>query len=195
MPSLKSSKLHKIILIGASTGGPGHIKKILSSLAGELEASIIIAQHMGKEFIPSFTQQLNSNCRYKVAEVKQDMPLSPSTIYICNLKTAIEISNNRLFFSLNKTQPSGYNPDINHLLSSVAKIADNIKVLGVILTGIGNDGASGCKQVFTQGGQCIAESESSTIVNGMPLQAKKLNENIEVLSLEKIIKRINSWGV
>ncbi len=195
MPSLKSSKPHKIILIGASTGGPGHIKKILSSLAGELEASIVIAQHMGREFIPSFTQQLNSNCGYKVAEVKQDLHLSPATIYICNLKTAIEFNKNRLSFSLKKTPQNGYNPDINHLLSSVAKIADQVEILGVILTGIGNDGATGCKQLSAQGGQCIAESELTAIVNGMPLQAKKLNKNIEVLSLENIIKRINSWGV
>jgi len=191
---LKYLEPHKIVLIGASTGGPGHIKKILSSLTKSAKSTIVVAQHMGEEFIPSFIQQLNSSCLIKVEEVSNNKLLSASKVYVCTGKTSIESGSKGLYFKQVKIKLNHYNPDINCLFTSGAKITSKVQVLGIILTGIGNDGAIGCKLLSEKGGECVAESESTAIVNGMPLQAKKINQDIQILSINKIISLINTWS-
>ncbi len=195
MPSWKHSKHPKIVLIGASTGGPGHIKKILSSLVRNSKATIIIAQHMGAEFIPSFIRQLNSNCFFEVEEASNNKLLSAATVYVCSSQTSVEMGLNGLSFKQQPLRPNHYNPDINYLFSSVSKISDKVRMLGVILTGIGNDGALGCKLLSEKGARCVAECESTAIVNGMPLQAKKITTDLDILPLEKIINLINTWAI
>ncbi len=194
MPSLKPSEPHKVILIGASTGGPGHINKILTSLVPEFRATLIIAQHMGDEYIPSFTKQLNSICDYEVSAVVSQDILLPSHVYVSSLLTSISTSTKGLRFLQKKQTKSGYNPDIDYLYSSAAGIARQVSILGIILTGIGNDGVNGCKLLSEGGGECIAESETSAIVDGMPMQARNMVPNIGILSLTQIIKKINQFG-
>ncbi len=194
MPNLKPLEPNKIILIGASTGGPGHIKKILTALKPEFNATIIIAQHMGNEYIPSFVKQLNSICCHNVNSVVSDNLLLASQVYVSSLLTSIKISSKGLSCLQKKPIASGYNPDIDYLFTSAAKISDQISVLGIILTGIGSDGVNGCRLIAENGGECIAESETSAIVDGMPMQARKTVPNIKILSLNEIINEINLFG-
>lgn len=195
MPNLKPLEHHKIILIGASTGGPGHINKILTSLKPEFQATLIIAQHMADEYIPSFTKQLNSICDYQVSSVVSQAIILPSHIYVSSLLTSININSNGLTFLQKKQTKSGYNPDIDYLYTSSARVAEQVSVLGIILTGIGSDGVNGCKLLSEGGGECIAESKTSAIVDGMPMQARKIVPNIKILSLNEIINKINQFGV
>lgn len=194
MPNLKPLEPDKIILIGASTGGPGHINKILTSLKPEFNAAIIIAQHMGNDYIPSFVKQLNSICCHKVSPVVSQSALLSSHIYVSSLLTSIKINSKGLTFLQKNCTESGYNPDIDYLYTSAAKIAHQISILGIILTGIGSDGAHGCKLLSEKGGECIAESETSAIVDGMPMQARKIVPNIKILPLNEIIIKINQFG-
>ena len=99
-----------------------------------------------------------------------------------------------LTFLQKKQTESGYNPDIDYLYASAASIAGQISILGIILTGIGSDGVNGCKLLSEGGGECIAESEETAIVDGMPMQARKLVPNIKILSLNEIINKINQFG-
>ena len=200
MLNLKHLEPDKIILIGASTGGPGHINKILAALKPEFNATIIIAQHMGNDYIPSFIKQLNSVCYHDVSPVVSQKVLLPSHIYVCSLLTSINIHSEGLTFLQNNYTESdynydvNYNPDIDYLYRSAAKIARQVSFLGIILTGIGSDGANGCKSLSEMGGECIAESETSAIVDGMPRQARKIVPNIEILPLNEIIIKINQFG-
>ncbi|MCW8928608.1 MAG: CheB methylesterase domain-containing protein [Gammaproteobacteria bacterium] len=194
MPSLKHLEPKKIILIGASTGGPGHIKKILSDLQPEFKATIIIAQHMGNEYIPSFSKQLNSICQQEVSPAISENIILPSHIYVSSLLTSINSDSKRLSFLIQNRKESGYNPDIDYLFTSAAQIAHKVSFLGIILTGIGDDGATGCKLLSEKGGECIAENETSAIVYGMPRQTKKINPNTKTMSLDEIIKKINLFG-
>jgi len=191
---LKLLEPHKIILIGASTGGPGHINKILTSLKPEFRATLIIAQHMGDEYIPSFTKQLNSICNYEVSSVVSQAVILPSHIYVSSLLTSINIGSKGLTFLQKKQIESGYNPNIDYLYTSAASVAEQVSILGIILTGIGSDGVKGCKLLSEGGGTCIAESEISAIVDGMPMQARKVVPNIKILSLTEIINKINQFG-
>jgi two-component system, chemotaxis family, protein-glutamate methylesterase/glutaminase len=194
MPNLKRLEPDKIIIIGASTGGPGHIQKILAALKPDFSASIVIAQHMGNEYIPSFVKQLNSICRHEVIDVSSEQVLLASHIYVGSLLTSIKIDSRGLSFSQKVPTASGYNPDINYLFASAAKITHQVTVLGIILTGIGNDGVNGCRLLFEKGAECIAESESSAIVDGMPMQARNTIKGIKVLSLNQVINKINLFG-
>jgi len=194
MHNLKHLKQAKIILIGASTGGPGHIQKILSSLSSDFSATIVIAQHMGNEYISSFVKQLNSACKLRVSYAQHQEKLLPSHIYVVSSLTQIDFLKNHLAFNKQDSLHSQYNPDINGLFSSAAKLTNNTSLLGIILTGIGDDGARGCKLLSEAGAECIAESETTAIVYGMPMQAQKISKNIKVMTLEQIIQRINNFG-
>ncbi len=194
MLSLKLLEPDKLILIGASTGGPGHIQKIIKSLPPVFSASIIIAQHMGDEFIPSFVNQLQHNTSLNVQAVTDKQRLEPGYIYICSLITRLVLISNRLSFQQLQGDSGRYNPDIDQLFESVSLLASNYDVMGVILTGVGNDGARGCKLLSDAGGKCITESESSAVVYGMPLQAKLIVDDIKVQHLQKVIQSIISFG-
>lgn len=194
MPNLKPLEPDKIILIGASTGGPGHINKILASLKPEFNAAIIIAQHMGNDYIPSFVKQLDSICCHKVSPVVSQSALLSSHVYVSSLLTSIKIDSQGLTFLQKNCIEKGYNPDINYLYSSAANIAHQISILGIILTGIGSDGANGCKLLSEKGGECISESGTSAIVDGMPMQARKIVPDIKILPLNEIIIKINQFG-
>ena len=89
---------------------------------------------------------------------------------------------------------SHYNPSVDHLFHSAVKLCKEYDVLAILLTGIGHDGASGLSELQNARAQCIAESEESAIVYGMPKRAVELNNNIKVMHLDDIIKYIKRFG-
>lgn len=193
MPYSKNSELDKLILIGASTGGPGHIQKILSALPTDFSTSIIIAQHIENQFVPSLVRQLDSICNLNVQQVKNHLILQHSQVYICNLVTHLSFSRQQFSFQQHELRAGQYNPDINQLFSSIARNINQCKIMAMILTGIGDDGVDGMKKLSAQGVRCIAESSQSAIVDGMPHQARTQIDNIEVLDLASIIEQIKRF--
>ncbi len=189
MPNLKSLK-PKLILIGASTGGPGQIIKILQSLKADFDATVIIAQHMGEEYLPSFAKNLNEKCLLNVCMVEDGMQLEVAQVYVCSgICTLME----DLVFSKQLTQADHFNPDINTIFESVVKLSDRFEVMSIILTGIGEDGAKGTFLLFHSGARCLAESEESAIVFGMPKRAIELCEDIEMKNIDEIIKNVQNF--
>lgn len=184
----------KIVLIGASTGGPGHLKKILSAISPTYNAAIVIAQHMNATFIPSFISQFQNELHLPVHAVDKRMNLKASNVYICS-------QNCRLFkgdFSPNMEPivegETPYNPSIDSLFSSSVACVKDAEILAVLLTGIGHDGANGLSELQKNGATCIAESEKSAIVYGMPKRAMEINPNIVSLALEDIVQTIKKFG-
>lgn len=194
MPSLKHSKPDRLILIGCSTGGPGHLHKIVKSLTHDFSATLIIAQHITNKFIPSFISQLNKESKIEVLRGNDKIPILRGKIYVCSNVSRLKNVNSHLILEQTTNIAKGYNPDINILFSSAAKLADCYHMLGIIMTGIGDDGAQGIKELAQKGASCIAESESSAIVYGMPLQAKLRVKDINQKHLDDIITSINRFG-
>jgi two-component system chemotaxis response regulator CheB len=189
MPNLKSLK-PKLILIGASTGGPGHIQKILENLESDFDSTIIIAQHMGEEYLPSFAKNLNKKCLIDVCMVEEGMRLEPSKVYVCSgLCTLAQ----NLEFSKKTTQEHHFNPDINTLFESVVEVLNRFEVMSVILTGIGEDGAKGSLVLFESGAKCLAESAQSAIVFGMPKRTIELCKDIEIKSIDEIVEDVQDF--
>lgn len=184
----------KIILIGASTGGPGHLKKILSALPDQFNMSIIIAQHMGSAFIPSFVNQFQSELKASVTIVDRRLAMSPSHIYICGNNSRFIKSDFSLIVEPFLVTPTPYTPSVDMLFTSAVEFCRDYDILAILLTGIGQDGGNGLSELQKKGAQCIAENEQSAIVYGMPKYALEINPNIASMHLDDIIKAIIKFG-
>jgi two-component system chemotaxis response regulator CheB len=190
---LKNIIPRKIVLIGASTGGPGQIEKILGALEKLEDTSIIIAQHMSEGFMPSFTKRLQENYKNNIALVCNNLLLESGNIYICCGQTMLSKNSNGFMFSQQKSAEHAFNPDINTIFKSLLAFTKDTEILSVILTGIGSDGVEACKMLSENGCVCITESENSAIVDGMPCRARKEVQNIKVQDISDIVKSIKEF--
>lgn len=191
--NLKHSVLKKIILIGASTGGPGQIEKIIKSLPEFEHTTLIIAQHMAAGFIPSFAKRLQDYTRHSISIIQDNNALESSQIYLCCGNTAIYQKNKQLFFSQHTSPQYSYNPDINTLFNSFASFTKELEIMAVILTGIGDDGVNGCKNLAVAGATVLTESASSAIVDGMPSRARNEVKNIKVYEMQEIVNQVREF--
>jgi len=184
----------KLILIGASTGGPGHLKKIFSGLKSSFSTPVVIAQHMNSVFITSFVKQFDEELPFDFFLADSRHDVGSCTIHIC--ATHCELNKRERCLKLESVSgvDSHYNPSIDHLFYSAVKLCKEYDILAILLTGIGQDGASGLSELKNHGATCIAESKESAVVFGMPKKAAELNSNIKVMSLDKIIEYIKRFG-
>ena len=158
-----------------------------------VDTSIIIAQHMVKGFIPSFTSRLKEHTTNRVSLAINKGNFEVGQIYLCNGFTEIKKSKYELYFSNKPANDNSFNPDINTIFNSCIPLLKEVEILSVILTGIGNDGVKSCRELNLNGARCITESEHSAIVDGMPSRARKEVPNIEVSDISGIINRINGF--
>lgn len=123
------------------------------------------------------------------------MKLSPSTIYVCSGECRLSVREGEIHLTSHENNENLYNPDIDTLFLSAAALPEAIKCMGVILTGIGDDGAMGAEALHRAGGYCLFESEESAIVYGMPRSAAERVPEAFVGALEAIIEKINVFGM
>lgn len=186
--------INRAIFIGASTGGPPAIQKILSLIPPDISAPIIIAQHMPKAFTAAFATRLNTVCSIRVKEVSEGEILQNSVVYICPGDHQTRVNKNfdgKHCFSVvsNADEQDRFAPCINTLLFSAAKEFAH-KAIGIILTGMGEDGVRGLKNVKLMGGLTIAQDRTSSVVYGMPRAALEQEAAVRILNLEEIAKEI-----
>lgn len=193
MLNLKHSAHKKIVLIGASTGGPGQIEKIIRSLPRLSDTTVIVAQHMAIDFIPSFAKRLQEHSINPIEMAMDKSLIKPANIYFCHGITTIKKDGYELIFNVESSQEHKYNPDINTVFGSFVQFASAIDILAVILTGIGDDGVEGCKQLAIAGARTITQNEESAIVDGMPSRARKEVPNIEISNIETIREKIKGF--
>lgn len=186
--------LDKIILIGASTGGPGQIQKIISALPLLKKSTIIIAQHMPAEFLPSFAKRLQELSENSISIAKNDEIIKNGYIYFCDADTEIEKRGLDLYFICKPSSLiNGYNPNINIVFKSLIPYTGDFEILALILTGIGNDGVDGCHKLSLNGVRTITESKESAIVDGMPFRARETIQGIEIKNMDSIIENIKEF--
>jgi two-component system chemotaxis response regulator CheB len=193
MPNLKHSALNKIVLIGASTGGPGQIEKIIKSLPQLSNTTIIIAQHMAMDFIPSFVKRLQEHSINPIEMSMDKSVIKPENIYFCHGITTIKKDGYGLSFNVESSKEYKYNPDINSVFNSFVPFVKDINIFAVILTGIGDDGVDGCKNLSIMGARAITQNEESAIVDGMPSRARKEVPNIEISNIDTIREKIKGF--
>ena len=190
---MKDSIPKKIVLIGASTGGPGQIQKIINSLERLHHTTIIIAQHMVLGFMESFANRLQNNHPNTIDIIHNEERLKYPYIYICEGEIKLQHTNYGLSFNKKSSQLHSFNPNINTIFDSFTPLCKDVEILCVILTGIGNDGVDACINLSKNGARCVTETQQSAIVDGMPNRARAFVPNIEVHDMKEIINIISEF--
>ncbi|RMH30169.1 MAG: chemotaxis response regulator protein-glutamate methylesterase [Planctomycetota bacterium] len=160
-----------LLVIGSSTGGPPVVETIAGSLAPDLACPVVLAQHMPAVFTKSLAERLNAKCAVSVYEAEDGMPLYPGTMYIApgGQQTRVRASiAGGMSLRVNDTPADAlYKPSVNVLFESAAATTGG-KTLGVVLTGMGDDGAAGSAQIVEKGGVVLTQSADTCVVYGMP---------------------------
>ncbi len=178
---------HKVVALGASTGGTQALEAVLTRLPPAMPG-IVICQHMPEKFTASFAQRLNNVCAIEVREAKDGDAVVPGVALIApgNFHMMLTLSGAQYQVRV-KDGPQVHHqrPAVDVLFSSVAKYAGR-NAVGAIFTGMGTDGAKGLLQMRDAGAHTIAQDEASCVVFGMPKEAIKVGAAVEVLPLDQI---------
>ncbi len=181
-----------VVVIGVSTGGPPAVQKVLSALPANFPASIVIAQHMPQAFTGPFAKRLDGLCQISVKEAEPGDRLKPGMAFIApggkHLLLKQLVSRVDLEIS---TEPASalYKPSANVLISSAAEAVGR-RALGVILTGMGNDGMEGIRALKQKGGRALAQSDASCVVYGMPKAIVDAGLSDEVVDIDDMAQAI-----
>lgn len=182
----------EIVVIGASTGGPRAVANILSGIPRSISAGIIIVQHMASDFVPSFVERLQWVSYLDISIASEGDVIIPGKVLVADggsNTTIVKDKNNRLIHLDKRPSSHSVMPSIDFAMESAAELYRE-KTLGVLLTGMGNDGAKGMKAIKEAGGSTIAEDESTCVVFGMPKAAIDMGGVDEVVPLPKIAETI-----
>jgi two-component system chemotaxis response regulator CheB len=182
----------KMVAIGASTGGPPALQVVLTELPKNFPSAIAISQHMPKGFTNSLAERLNKLCSLMVKEAEQDDVMEEGKVLLCpgGHHMSFRRRGGKIRVGLKKAvYEDMYVPSVDVMMRSAADVYGN-STMGVILTGMGNDGTDGMKKIVSNGGINIAESEETAVVFGMPAGAIKAGVTHRVLPLDKIAKEI-----
>jgi two-component system chemotaxis response regulator CheB len=166
-PRIKTAESPGIVAIVASTGGPPVLADILSRLPGDYPLPIVVAQHIANGFAAGMVTWLNSRSSQEIMKPEDGAPLLPGRVYIAPPEFNMEINTNKQIILLRRQPNDMYRPSCDALLTSVSRVYGPASV-GVILSGMGNDGVSGMRAIKKVGGVTIAQDEASCLIFGMP---------------------------
>jgi two-component system, chemotaxis family, protein-glutamate methylesterase/glutaminase len=184
---------HAVLGIAASTGGPPALVKVLNGLRPEFAPPIVVVQHMGTEFLPSFAKWLGSVCSRPVRLATADQPAEAGNIYVAPGDFHLTVDSGGLHLGRGKPV-CNQRPSADVLFQSLAANFGP-SALGVLLTGMGEDGARGLLALRRAGGYTIAEDISTAVVYGMPGAAAAMGAAIEELPIDRVADGINRIAV
>lgn len=175
---MKATALHDLVAVGTSTGGPRALKTLLSDLPGDLEAPVVIVQHMPPNFTRSLAQRLNTYSKLEVKEAEDGDVLKKGCAYLApggQHMRVVKDHKGQYQIALNRDEPcSGHRPSVDRLFESLLPLKQ-LKLHLVLLTGMGSDGAKMMKTLYDQGvHSTFIESEETCVVYGMPRAAMEL---------------------
>jgi two-component system chemotaxis response regulator CheB len=178
-----------VIAVASSTGGPSALMEIFTRFPVSYRNALVIAQHMPDKFTRTFAERLSRRGNLRVSEAQDQDVVSEGVGFVCPGRHCMELEvSSRGTMKLKVTQPSErdrYVPSADRLLSSVAAGLGR-RAVGVILTGMGDDGVEGARRIIEAGGIVICESEESAVVYGMPGSAVRAGAVTQSLSLSEI---------
>jgi len=187
----KTVVAHKVeaVVIGASTGGPKALYKVITALPDNIGVPVLVVQHMPVGFTKAFADRLNLNSKLKVIEAQDGDNVEKNVVYIAPGGYHMEIgSDKRLHLN---TEPTiwGVRPAVDKLFISATKVYGS-RLLSVILTGMGRDGAQGTVAIKDNGGITMSEHESTCIIYGMPKAAFETGKVDEIVPIDSVAEEI-----
>lgn len=178
----------EVIGIGASVGGPHALKRILVELPKHFPVPIVVVQHMTPGFIDGFVAWLGKYTQLKIKIAADAEVLKPGCVYFApdNYHLVVQHSQHQLIVRLTNTEPFvGFKPSVSVMFSSIANVL-GAKGMGILLTGMGRDGAEGLLDIKRSDGHTIVQDEKSAIVFGMPGVALAINAVDKIVELDKM---------
>ncbi len=179
----------KVVAIGASTGGPPVIQKILSELPKDFPVPVLIVQHMADGFVQGFAEWLKQTSALPIQVASDGIDIIPGHAYIAPPGAQMKVVMNGRLSCTDDHPENGLRPSISYTFRSVAG-AFGRNAVGVLLTGMGKDGAEELKLLREKGAVTIAQDKESSVVFGMPAEAIKLDAAMYVLSPERIAETL-----
>jgi two-component system chemotaxis response regulator CheB len=174
-PSVLKRVPNKVIVIGASTGGPKALVTLFRHLHDEVDAALVIAQHMPPRFTRTFAARLDRTGVMQVSEAKQYERLARGHAYVCPGGRCIEVVPSDRGPAIRVVAPdpgTHYIPSVDQLFTSAARVLRD-KAIAVVLTGMGHDGAEGVRDISKRGGTVLVEAPETAVVSGMPMAAQR----------------------
>ena len=188
---IKQDITEKIITIGASTGGPPAVEEVLVHLP-ENSPPILIVQHMPEGFTKLFAERLDRLCSFQVKEAQDGDKIKQGLALIAPAGQHMKVTGDgRVKLDQGPTQ-HGVRPAVDPLMKTAAQVYQD-QVIGVILTGMGRDGAQGMKKIKENGGKTIAQNKKTCTVYGMPKTTIEEGNADKILALTKIPQQIIKW--
>ncbi|MEN6389708.1 MAG: chemotaxis response regulator protein-glutamate methylesterase [Syntrophomonas sp.] len=191
-----NAALNKLVLIGTSTGGPKALHQVIPNLPANLGAGVLVVQHMPAGFTRSLAERLDGVSQLRVKEAEHGEKVLPGCVYIApgdfhvTVNAQISQVGRSLHLALNQDPPrSGHRPSVDVMLESVVDQFWS-RMVCVIMTGMGSDGAKGLAMVKDRGGKTIAEEQSTCIVYGMPKSAVETGKVDKIIPLPDISAEI-----
>lgn len=188
----KTTKINKLVIIGSSTGGPRALYEVVPSLPADLPAAVLIVQHMPPKFTRSIAERLDelSQIDVKEAEAGDLVRLGQALIAPGGYHMVVQMNG---VIALNQEKPRcGLRPAVDVTMEAAVKVYGS-RCVGVILTGMGNDGTQGCAMIKAGGGKVLAEHESTCVVYGMPRSVVEAGLADRVVPVQKMVDEIKAF--
>ena len=185
-----------VVIIGVSTGGPGTLEEVLPGFAADFPWAVVVAQHMPASFTAVFARRLGDMCRLPVVEAAQMMPLKPGVIYIAKGDADVVIGKRTTGWVVNPMPGSNqflWHPSVARLVDSAMHALSPDCLIGVLLTGMGDDGADAMGELKRRGGRTIAQDEATSVIWGMPGELFKRGGASLVLPAGRIAGQLSAW--
>lgn len=185
-----------IVLIGVSTGGPRVLEEILPELPADFPWPLLIAQHMPRNFTGTFARRLDALCKLGVEEVVDRSPLRPGRVYVGRGDADLVVLKRGTDW-VAATVPCDpariWHPSVARMVETALACVTPDRLVGVMLTGMGDDGAEAMTELHRNGGRTVAEAESTAVVFGMPGELVKRGGADSVLPSYQIAKKLTEW--
>ncbi|HTP58049.1 MAG TPA: chemotaxis protein CheB, partial [Spirochaetia bacterium] len=181
-----------LVAIGTSTGGPVALKTVLSLLPGDFPVGLVVVQHMPPVFTKAFAERLDSCCAVRVKEAENGDPILPGRVLIApgNWHMTVTRFGAEPRVLLNQNDPvNGHRPSVDVLMRSVAR-EWGARAVGVIMTGMGKDGAEGLRELYARGGRVIAQDKATSVIYGMNKEVVQNGNAHEVVPVDQIASRL-----
>ncbi len=185
-----------LVMIGISTGGPRTLEDVLPQLPADFPWPVLVAQHMPANFTLAFAQRMNRLCALEVVEVSDPVPIEPGRVYIGRGGTDLVVTERlgRLIAQARPETPGHpWHPSADVMVESAMKVMSASQIIGVLMTGMGHDGAKAMTELKARGGRTIAEAESTCIVFGMPSELIQRGGASLVLPCTDVARQLRHW--
>lgn len=182
-----------LVLIGTSTGGPAALDVVLSQLPADFPWPVLVAQHLPASFTGPFAERLDRQCSLDVVEVGRPMALTPGTVYIGKGDADVVVAQRATGLAAMPVPAKAsyvWHPSVERMVASALEHIDPARLIGVMMTGMGNDGVEAMTRLRRDGGRTIAEDESTAVVWGMPGELVKVGGAEMVRRVEEIAPAI-----